>query len=101
MGVFYAAVVQAVLLYGPETWVMYLRTGSTLVGFHHRFYCRLMSRQTLRGVDRMWVYPLLEGAMAESGLHELDTYVDRLQNTVTQYIVTKPMDLCLEAEQWW
>ena len=41
----------------------------------------------------------------------MDTYVDRHQNTFTQYIATRPIiDLCLEAEQltgtrvskrWW
>ena len=38
--------------------------------------------------------------MAEAGLQEVETYVSRSYNTVTQFIVTSPiMDLCL-AEEW-
>ena len=36
LGVFYIAMVQAVLLHGSGKWVMSLRIGRTLVGFHHR-----------------------------------------------------------------
>ena len=41
LGVFYIAVVKAVLLYGSETWVMSLFIGRTLGGFHHRVDLRL------------------------------------------------------------
>ena len=36
LGMFYVAVVQEVLLYGLETWVMYPQIRRTLGGFHHR-----------------------------------------------------------------
>ena len=37
--------------------------------------------------------------MAELGLKEVDTCVYRLQNTVAQFIVTRPiMDLCLAVD---
>ena len=49
--------------------------------------------------------------MAGAGLHEVETYVYRRQNTVAQYIATRPiMDLCLAAKRrpgprvamrWW
>ena len=49
--------------------------------------------------------------MAEAGLQEVETYVSCHQNTVAQYIATKPiMDLCLAAKRspgprvemgWW
>ena len=43
-----------------------------------------------------WFYPLLEYVMAEAGLQEVDTYFSHHQNTVAQYIATRPiMDLCL------
>ena len=44
--------------------------------------------------------PSLEEAMAEAGLQEVETYISRLQNTVTQYIVTRLiMDLFLAAKR--
>ena len=49
--------------------------------------------------------------MAEAGLHKVETYVSRHQNTVAQYIATRSiMDLCLAekrrlgtrvAMRWW
>ena len=42
---FYVAVLQAVLLSGSETWVMYPFIGRTLGGFHHRVAYGLMGRQ--------------------------------------------------------
>ena len=49
--------------------------------------------------------------MREAGQEEVEEYITRRQNTVAQYIVTRPiMDLCEEAlwrpgtliyKQWW
>ena len=49
--------------------------------------------------------------MAEAGLQEVENYISRHQNTMVQYIATRPiMDLCLAAKQrpgprvemrWW
>ena len=49
--------------------------------------------------------------MAEAGLQEVETYISHHQNTVAQYIATRPiMDLCLAkkrrpgprvAKSWW
>ena len=101
------AVVQAVMLYRLETWVMTPRIGRVLGGFHHRVARRLTGQHPRRGQDGGWVYLPLAEAMAETGLQEVETYVSRRQNTVA----TRPiMDLCLAAEQrpgsrvakrWW
>ena len=38
--------------------------------------------------------------MAEAVFQEVETYVSHLQNTVAQFIATRPiMDLCLAAER--
>ena len=43
---------------------------------------------------------MLADAMAKAGLQEVDTYVYLFQNTVAQFIATRPiMDLCLEDER--
>ena len=48
-GRIYVAVVQTVLLYGSETWVMTLHIGRVLGGFYHRIARRLMIQQSRRG----------------------------------------------------
>ena len=46
----------------------------------------------------MWDYPPLEEATAKAGIQESEIYITRNQNTVTQFIATRPfMDLCLAA----
>ena len=57
------------------------------------------------------MYPLLVEAMEEEVLQEVDTYISRRQNTVTQFIVIRPiMDLFIVAyrrpdsrvaKRWW
>ena len=110
-GMFFKAVVQAVLLFGSETWVMTPCMGRTLGGVQHRVARRITGRQPKRQVGGSWEYPPLEAAMQEAGFEEMGEYVLKRQNTVAQYIVTRPiLDLCEEtvrmpgtwvAKRWW
>ena len=64
--------------------------------FHHRVDRRLTVRQPRKGRDGGWVYHSLEDVMTEAGLQEVYTDVSHRQNTVSQYIATRPiMNLCL------
>ena len=58
-------VVQAVMLYGSEMWVMTLRTGRVLGGLYNRVARRMTWRKPHRRRDGEWVYPPLEEAMAD------------------------------------
>ena len=60
---FYIVVVQAVLLYGSETWILTPHIERTIGGFHHRVVWRLEGRMPQRNLDRTWKYPYLEEAM--------------------------------------
>ena len=90
---------------------MSLRLRKTLGGFHNRVVQRLTVRMPQQNLDRTCKYPPLEGAIAESGVQEVETYFTRRKNTVVKYIVTRPiLDLCLSAaqrpgarvsKQWW
>ena len=93
-GHFLKALVQKVLLFGEEMWVLTPRIE------------RALNRQ-----KRSWDYPPLSEAMAEAGFEDSRTYVTRRQNNVAQYILTQPiMDLCAWSAQrpggwvswrWW
>ena len=82
-GRIYVAVVQSVMLYGSEMWVM--------------------TTHTVGGWFRL--------SMLEALLKELDTYIYHHNNTGVQFITTRPiMYLCLSAERhlgsrvskfWW
>ena len=105
------AVVQATLLFGAESWVMSPQIGRTLGGFCRRVDRRMENIQSRRTGAGTCIYPPLDVEMKAVGMEEVETYVLRLQNTVTQYISTRPiLELCLAAEQcpgvrvlkiWW
>ena len=70
-----------------------------------------MGRQPRRGWDGKWFYPSLEGGMKEAGFKDVRTSINTRQNTVAQYIATRPLlDLCEGTTQigrarvsmmWW
>ena len=62
-GNFFKAVVQQVLLFGAETWVVSPRMEQVLNSFIHGSARRITGRQPRRGWDIKWLYPSLEGAM--------------------------------------
>ena len=92
---FYIAVSQQVLLFGAETWVLMKKMELALDDFQGRVARTLTGRQPGRGRDGQWFYPSLAGAMKEAGIVRIRTSILRRQNTVAQFIVTRPLlDLC-------
>ena len=67
-GNFFKAVVQQVLLFGAETWVVTPNMERALSAFLHGAARRLTGRQPRRGRDGKWHYPSIEGDMEEAGL---------------------------------
>ena len=97
LGIFFKAVVQQVLLFGAETWVVTPKMERVLSAFLHRAARRLTGRKARREKDGDWHYPSLEGAMKEAGLTDIWTSILRRQNTVAQYIATRPFLDLLEG----
>ena len=110
-GNFFKAVVQQVLQFGAETWVVTPKMERALDSFIHGAARRITGRQPRRGWDRKWFYPSLEGAMKEAGFTDVRTSINRRQKTVAQYIATRTLlQLCEGATQrggarvamsWW
>ena len=104
-------VVQAVLLFGEETCVLTPRMERALESFQNGAARRITERKPRRRGDGSWTYPPLKEAMREAGLEGIRKAITRRQNTVAQYIATRPiLDLCERAtqrlgarvsRQWW
>ena len=73
LGNFFKVVVQQVLLFGAETWVVSPMMEWVLSAFIHEAARRLKGRQPRKGRDGKWHYPSLEGAMKEVGLTNVRT----------------------------
>ena len=110
-GNFFKAVVQKVLLFGAETWVVSPRMERALSSFIHGAARRVIGRHPRRGWDGKLFYLSLVGAMKESGFTDVKTSINRRQNTAAHYIATRPLlDLYRGATQrggarvtrrWW
>ena len=81
-GAFFKGVVQQVLLFGDETWVVNPRMERALSGFLNGAARRLTGRQAQRGRNGAWHYLSLEGAMREAGLTDIGKSIANRQNTV-------------------
>ena len=94
-GMFFRAVLQQVLLFRVETWLLTPRIERALESFMHGAARRIMGRQPRRGWDEKWYHPSLAGSMKEAGFTEIRKSVTNRQNTVSQYIVIRTiLDLC-------
>ena len=108
---FYIAVTQQVLLFGAESRVLTGKMEAALDAFQGRVARPLTGRMPRRGRDGKWVYPPLAGVLKEAGVVRARTLVLRRQNTVAQFIVTRPiLGICEVAERrrgtrvpqrWW
>ena len=99
-GNFYKAVAQAVLLFRAKTWVLTQRMKKALDRFQCRVVRRLARKLPQRRTDGSWDYLPLAEALGEAGLEGIRNLVTRRQNTVAQYIATRPiLDLCERAGQ--
>ena len=99
-GNFFKAVVQVVLLFGVETWVITPRIERALDSFMHGSARQITRNQPQRGGGGQWTYTLLKVAMREAGFEGIWKAITRRQNTVAQYIATQPiLDLCERATQ--
>ena len=84
---------------------------SALDAFQGRVARRLTGRKPRRGRYGRWFYLSLAGAMKEAGVVRIRTSILRRQNTVAQFIATRPiLGLCEVAERrpgtrvprrWW
>ena len=87
-GFFFKAVIQAVLLFGAETWVVTPCIVKALEGFHTQVARRLTGKFPQRTTDRKWRYASASAAREAADFLTMEEYVRRRQNTVAQYIAT-------------
>ncbi len=73
-GVFYKAVVQAVLLFGSETWKLSPASLKSLEGFHIWAARRMAGMQPTRNPDGTWKYPSSKDVLKAVGLETIPLY---------------------------
>jgi hypothetical protein len=109
-GKFFKAIVQAVLLYGSETWVLSTASLKLLEGFSIRCAWRMAEENKPRREAGTWQYPPSKDVLEECGLRPIHEYVTARRATVAAWVVNRPAyEACMGAERrrgsaprkWW
>ena len=79
-GGFYKAVVQAVLLFGSNTWAMTPRLKKAHEIIHHRSVRRLADMGLKLQQDGIWVFPPIGSALTKVGLDYIGVYITCIHN---------------------
>ena len=90
-GYFYKAVVQAILLYGSESWTLPESTLRNLRSFHSRVARHLTARHIRCLEDGTWFCPPTAEVLAEAGLRTIDEYIQKRRDTIRAGVVTRPI----------
>ncbi len=108
---FYQAIVQAILLYGSETWVISRTALARLKGFHIRAAYRMAKvNKPKRGPGNVWEYPRSVDILTECGMKTMEEYILICRQTIATYVATRPiLAECRRGEsrrgavphQWW
>ena len=89
---FYRAVVQAVLIFVSESWVLSEAMDKTVEGAHTGFMCQIMGKRAYRNMDGVWV-TLVTGEVQEAvGVQSVATYIGRIQGCVAFHPI---FELCV------
>ena len=111
MARFYKAVVQSVLLFGSETWVLSKEMGRILESFHNRC-ARFMARDCIQQrPDGSWYHPNTALVLAKCDLSPISHYIEKRKQKIMGYIAHRPiyeqctssLPTALNANQltWW
>ena len=97
MAKIYPAVVQAVLLYGADSWVVSDRNMKRLWSFHRRALRYMMGDHMKKDGDGVCEYPDHEELEKQCGLFGIEVYLER-RGTLWKYLVENKGDLLREVE---
>ena len=110
MGYFYKAIVQAILLFGAETWVISSADMRKLRKFHRSCARFITNRHRTKNADGTWTHPSSALVLEDAGLFEIDHYIQQRRDTIFSFV--KDRDIyqnCLGLEvdgrhvqqYWW
>ena len=105
------SVVQAVLLFGSNMWVMTPQLKKSIEGSHHWVLWSMEGMGSKHQQHGTWIHTPIGAALAMVGMEKVGVYIADRQNTFVQYIANSPIiELWLAAEQkpgmrlsgrWW
>ena len=99
MGYFYKAIVQAILLYGSESWTLTRNILKRFDSFHARVARYLTGRHIRQLEDGTWFCPPTTEVLEEAGLFSIGEYIRRRRRTVRPFVRQRPLyRACLRSK---
>ena len=94
---FYVTIVQTVLSFGSETWVMSTKMMQRLNSFHHRC-ARCIAREHIhRNSDGTWSHPPSSKVLESCGLSPISTCIAKHRTTLLTHCAIDHINLCKEC----
>ena len=110
MSIFYKVIIQTVLLYGSESWVINDNSKSKLRSFHNRC-ARFLTGRYITQKDEQWVYPETKRTLELAHLLPIEDYIIKRKTKIEEYArETAIYDECIKKSlyiksnnslQWW
>ena len=97
--IFYKAVVQAILLYSSETWVLTKHTLTMLETFHHRVARQITGRHAYQQPDGSWYTPSPQPVLEAAGLFSMTEYIRQRRQYIRDYLLDHPVTALGQAQQ--
>jgi hypothetical protein len=85
MGIFYRTIVQAVLLFGSETWALTQRQEGLVRSFHNQCARNITRRWNYEKEDGTWHIYRMEQTLKLAGLQPVEEYIARRKRTILPY----------------
>ena len=113
MAKFYITIVQAVLLFGADSWTVTRRNLNKLQSFHRRALRFMCGDHIRKEGDETWLYPDHEKLLQKCGLCSIEVYLERRRNTLWRFLEPNRRELlnktrncgrhCKDANKvlWW
>ena len=98
MAKFYITVVQAVLLYGADSWTISQRNENKLDSFHRQAVRYLTNTHIQKLNNGQWVHPTHDPLFRKCGIFPINIYIKRRRGTLHQYLEKNRAELLQKAE---
>ena len=98
MAKFYLAIVQAVLLYGADSWTITKKYFAALERFHKRAVRHITGQHIRRDENGVWHYPDHDVLLQKCGLWPIATYIERRRGTLRTYLHDNKTELLEEVK---
>ena len=86
MSIFYKVIVQSVLLYGSESWVLNEKAKNKLKSFHNRC-ARFITGRHIRKIDETWICPDTKTTLELADLLTTNEYIEQRKETIREFAI--------------